>query len=58
MTVSEETGRPLSCGYTLKQLSIVFPVFYKGSDGDTIRLLKQNTVETICLLSKGDVRIR
>ena len=39
-------------GYILKQLSLGFPVFYEGSEGDTIRLLKQNTVETVCLLSK------
>ena len=39
-------------GHILKQLSLGFPVFYEGSEGDTIRLLKQNTVETVCLLSK------
>ena len=38
-------------GYILKQLSLGFPVFYEGSEGDTIRLLKQNTVETVVLLS-------
>ena len=26
-------------------------MFYEGSEGDTIRLLKQNTVESVCLLS-------
>ena len=31
-------------------------VFYEGSDDYSIRLLKQNTVETVCLLSKGDVK--
>ncbi len=36
----------------IKQLSLGFPVFYEGSEGDTIRLLKQNTVETVALLSK------
>ena len=25
---------------------------YEGSEGDTIRLLKQNTVETCCLLER------
>lgn len=38
-------------GRILKQLSLGFPVFYEGSEGDTIRLLKQNTVETVVLLS-------
>lgn len=37
-------------GRILKQLSLGFPVFYEGSEGDTIRLLKENTVETIILL--------
>ena len=36
---------------TKKQLFIVW-VFYEGSEGDTIRLLKQNTVETVVLLSQ------
>ena len=39
-------------GRILKQLSLGFPVFYEGSEGDTIRLHKQNTVETVALLSK------
>ncbi len=39
-------------GRILKQLSLGFPVFYEGSEGDTIRLHKENTVETVCLLSK------
>lgn len=39
-------------GRILKQLHLGFPVFYEGSEGDTIRLLKQNTVETVVLLSK------
>lgn len=40
-------------GRILKQLSLGFPVFYEGSEGDTIRLHKENTVETVVLLSKG-----
>lgn len=32
-------------GRILKQLSLGFPVFYEGSEGDTIRLHKENTVE-------------
>ena len=39
-------------GHILKQLSLGFPVFYEGSEGDTIRLLKQNTVECVVLMSK------
>ena len=35
----------------LKQLSLGFPVFYEGSEGDIIRLHKENTVETVALLS-------
>jgi len=42
-------------GRILKQLHLGFPVFYEGSEGDTIRLLKQNTVETVVQLSKGDI---
>lgn len=38
-------------GRILKQLSLGFPVFYEGSEGDTIRLLNEKTVETVCLLS-------
>ena len=37
-------------GRILKQLSLGFPVFYEGSEGDTIRLHKQNTVETVVQL--------
>ena len=40
-------------GRILKQLSLGFPVFYEGSEGDTIRLLNENTVETIVLLQRG-----
>ena len=39
-------------GRISKQLSLGFPVFYEGSEGDTIRLLKQNTVETVVLMSR------
>lgn len=38
-------------GRILKQISLGFPVFYEGSEGDTIWLHKENTVETIVLLS-------
>lgn len=43
-------------GRILKQLSLGFPVFYEGSEDDTIRLLKQNTVETVAMLSVRDSR--
>ena len=37
-------------------------MFYEGSEGDTIRLLKQNTVECVTLLQmsnrKPDAKIR
>lgn len=39
-------------GRILKQISLEFPVFYEGSEGDTIWLHKENTVETVCLLSR------
>ncbi|MBR3637623.1 MAG: hypothetical protein IKN45_06830, partial [Lachnospiraceae bacterium] len=39
-------------GRILKQLHLGFPVFYEGSEGDTIRLLKQNTVETVALITR------
>lgn len=39
-------------GRILKQLSLGFPVFYEGSEGDTIRLHKENTVETCVLLGR------
>lgn len=39
-------------GRILKQLSLGFPVFYEGSEGDTIRLHKENTVEIVTLLVK------
>lgn len=37
-------------GRILKQISLGFPVFYEGSEGDTIWLHKENTVETVCKL--------
>ena len=42
-------------GRILKQLHLGFPVFYEGSEGDTIRLLKQNTVETVVKLSQKHI---
>ena len=59
----EGACRLLSRVYIIKQLSLGFPVFYEGSEGDTIRLHKQNTVESICLLErmrnrKVDTKVR
>lgn len=39
-------------GRILKQISLGFPVFYEGSEGDTIWLHKENTVETVALLTR------
>lgn len=39
-------------GRIIKQISFKFPVYYNGCEGDTIRLPKENTVETVVLLSK------
>ncbi len=37
-------------GRILKQLSLWFKVFYEGTEGDAIRLLNENTVETVAML--------
>lgn len=39
-------------GRILKQISLGFPVFYEGSEGDTIWLHKENTVETVVSLAR------
>ena len=39
-------------GRIIKQISFKFPVYYNGCEGDTIRLLNENTVESVCLISK------
>ena len=39
-------------GRILKQISLGFPVFYEGSEGDTIWLHKENTVENVALLTR------
>lgn len=39
-------------GRILKQISLGFPVFYEGSEGDTIWLHKENTAECVVLMSK------
>lgn len=42
-------------GRILKQISLGFPVFYEGSEGDTIWLHKENTAETVVLLTRDIV---
>lgn len=42
-------------GRILKQISLGFPVFYEGSEGDTIWLHKENTAETVILLTRNVV---
>ena len=42
-------------GRIIKQIGFKFPVYYNGCEGDTIRLLNENTVETVVLLSKGEI---
>lgn len=39
-------------GRIIKQISFKFPVYYNGCEGDTIRLLNENTVETVVLLQR------
>ena len=39
-------------GRIIKQISFKFPVYYNGCEGDTIRLLNENTVEVVALLTR------
>ena len=39
-------------GRIIKQISFKFPVYYNGCEGDTIRLLNENTVESVVLMSR------
>ena len=39
-------------GRIIKQIGFKFPVYYNGCEGDTIRLLNENTVETVVLMSR------
>ena len=38
-------------GRIIRQIDLAFPVYYEGYEGDRIRLLNENTVETVVLLS-------
>ena len=42
-------------GQVLKSMKFKFPVFYNGQTIEEIRWDKENTVETVCLLSKGEI---
>jgi site-specific DNA recombinase len=39
-------------GRIIRQIDLAFTVYYEGFEGEAIRLLNENTVETVCLLSK------
>ena len=39
-------------GRIIRQIDLAFPVYYEGFEGEAIRLLNENTVETVCLLSR------
>lgn len=39
-------------GRIIRQIDLAFPVYYEGFEGEAIRLLNENTVEMVCLLSK------
>ena len=39
----------------IRQINFKFPVYYDGDEGDQIRLLNEKTVETVVLLSKGEI---
>ena len=39
-------------GRIIRQIDLAFPVYYEGFEGEAIRLLNENTVETVVLLSK------
>ena len=39
-------------GRIIRQIDLAFPVYYEGFEGEAIRLLNENTVETVILLSR------
>ncbi len=41
-------------GRIIRQIDLAFPVYYESFEGEAIRLLNENTVETVCLLSRKD----
>lgn len=36
----------------VKKIELAFPVYYEGNEKNEIRLLNENTVETVCLMSR------
>ena len=49
-------------GRIIRQIDLAFPVYYEGFEGEAIRLLNENTVETVILLSRkapdAEIRVR
>ena len=41
-------------GRIIRQIDLAFPVYYEGFEGEAIRLLNENTVETVVLMSRKD----
>lgn len=46
---------PLENGQILKSIQFRFPVYYQGNEANTFFLNLENTVETVVLLSKGEI---
>ncbi len=45
-------------GRIISTIELRFPVYYDGQEGNEIRMPDKNTVETIVLLSKGDIGLK
>ena len=42
-------------GCIIRQIDLAFPVYYEGFEGEAIRLLNENTVETVVLLQRKNM---
>ena len=42
-------------GRIIRQIDLAFPVYYEGFEGEAIRLLNENTVETVVLLQRKNM---
>ena len=42
-------------GRIIRQIDLAFPVYYESCEGDEIRLLNENTVETVVLLQRTNM---
>ena len=42
-------------GRIIRQIDLAFPVHYEGFEGEAIRLLNENTVETVVLLQRKNM---